>query len=334
MPVRSGRLERSIEQALAASPARIVIAGAGGWLGMATLELLTAALGPDFAARIACYGSTRRDLRLIDGTVVEQSPLAEMAMLDPRPSLVLHLAFLTKDRAEAMAAEDYAAANRKLGATVLAALDSIGAEGVFVASSGAAARIDDPAAPSAMRLYGQLKRQDEQAFADWAKRHGKKAVIARIFNLSGPHINKHGSYALASFILDSLAGRPIAVRAPHPVVRSYVAVRELMSVVFARLLDDGAGVTRFDSGGVAMELAEVADIVARVVRKVPVERSARLVGPVDSYTGDGAAYQALLDQYGITPVDFPRQVAETAEFLTPFQPHAFANRVATGVEPC
>ena len=138
MPALSGRLERSVEQALAASPARIVITGAGGWLGMATLELLEAALGPDFAARIACYGSTCRKLRLVDGTIVEQSPLAEMAMLDPCPSLVLHLAFLTKDRAEAMAADDYAAANRKLSATVLAALDPIGAEAVFVASSSVA----------------------------------------------------------------------------------------------------------------------------------------------------------------------------------------------------
>ena len=334
MPALPGRLERSVEQALAASLARIVITGAGGWLGMATLELLKAALGPNFAARIACYGSTRRNLRLIDGTIVEQSPLAEMAMLDPCPSLVLHLAFLTKDRAEAMAANNYAAANRKLSASVLAALDPIGAEAVFVASSGAAARADDPAAPSAMRLYGQLKRDDEQAFANWAVRHGRRAVIARIFNLSGPHINKHDNYALASFILDSLAGRPIAIRSPHPVVRSYVAVRELLSVVLARLLDEGAGVTRFDSGGVAMELAEVADIVARVVRNVPVERPDRLDGPADSYTGDGAAYRLLLDQYGIAPVDFPRQVAETAEFLTPFQSPSIANRVASGVEPC
>lgn len=334
MPAQSARLERSVEQALADCPARIVITGAGGWLGMATLELLKAALGTDFAARIACFGSTRRNLRLIDGTMIEQSPLAEMVLLDSRPSLVLHLAFLTKDRAEAMAADDYAAANRKLSATVLAALDIIGAEAVFVASSGAAARADDPAAPCAMRLYGQLKRDDEQAFADWAIRHGRKAVIARIFNLSGPHINKHDSYALASFILDSLAGRPIAIQAPHPVVRSYVAARELMSVVFARLLDDGAGVTRFDSGGVAMELAEVAAAVAGIVRNVPVERPARPSGPADSYTGDAAAYRALLDQYGIASVDFPRQVAETAEFLTPFRPRAIANRVATGVEPC
>ena len=37
--------------------------------------------------------------------------------------------------------------------------------------------------------------------------------------------------ALASFIADALAGRPIEVRASAPVWRSYVAIAELMSVV-------------------------------------------------------------------------------------------------------
>jgi nucleoside-diphosphate-sugar epimerase len=251
-------LQAAIAEHLVADGRRIVITGAGGWLGLATLELLHAALGDALPKRVAAFGSDTRALRLRDGTQVLQRPLADMAWLPTKPTLVLHLAFLTKDRAESMDEDAYRAANHAIGDTVLNALDSIGTEAVFLASSGAAALTDAPA--PAMHLYGAMKREDEERFAHWAQTPNRRAVIARIHNISGPHMNKHGAYALASFMLDALAGRPIAVRAPRPVIRSYVAIRELMGLVFAMLLDaprrgalrqrrDPAGTGRYRAGG-------------------------------------------------------------------------------------
>lgn len=327
-------LEPRIAERLAASGARIVVTGAGGWLGMASLELLKAALGEDFERRTACFGSRRRALRLSDGTMIEQQPLEVLAALERRPTIVLHLAFLTKDRAEAMDEQAYASECRRIGETLLGALDAIGAEALFLASSGAARFADDPAAAPAMRLYGRLKREDEERFADWAGRTGKRAVIARIFNLSGPHINKHGSYALASFILDALAGRPITVRAGHPVVRGYVAIRELMSLALALLLEPGGGVVRFDSGGEPVELGELAETVRRAIGGGPVERPAMSAAPADRYAGDEPAYRALLQSHGLAPVPLAQQIAETAEFLGDFQSLSSPNRVEMGAQPC
>ncbi len=233
----SAGLTAHVAQSIRASGTRIVVTGAGGWIGLATLDLLRSALGESFAARVHCYGSSHRSLLLRDGTQVEQQPLADVAKLEFAPTIVLHLAFLTKDRAEAMDEAAYRAANRELSNTLIDALDAIGAIAVFVASSGAAYRADDPVASPAMRLYGTLKCEQEALFADWAEARNKRAVIARIFNISGPYINKHQSYALAAFILDALASRPISIRATRPVVRGYVAVRELMSLAFALLLD-------------------------------------------------------------------------------------------------
>lgn len=329
-----GRLAAHIEQAVRSSRARIVVTGAGGWIGMATLELLKAGLGEDLAARVDCFGSSRRVLHLRDGTKVEQRPLCEVAMLEPAPTSVLHLAFLTKDRAEAMAEDEYRQANRDLDQTLLDALDRLGAEAIFVASSGAAAFADDASASAAMRLYGTLKREQEERFAAWAEQRRKRAVIARIFNLSGPHINKHDSYALASFILDAAAGRAIAVRAPHRVVRSYVAVRELMSLVFALLLDGKTGLTRFDSGGEPMEMQAIAEAVASLLGPVPIERPPLDGAQLDHYAGNSDEYRSLLADHGIAPVPFARQVIETAEFLTPFQALSPANGVAMGRQSC
>src|SRR5687767_15978390 len=119
------RLAAHVEALLRSSDARIVITGAGGWLGLATLELLAAALGRDFDARVHCFGSAQRSLALLDGTAIEQRPLDGIGSLDLRPTIVLHFAFLTKERAEAMDEEAYCRANRQVDQAVLDALDII-----------------------------------------------------------------------------------------------------------------------------------------------------------------------------------------------------------------
>ena len=321
-------LAPNVEQAVRSSEARIVITGAGGWIGMATLELLYAALGPAFPARVRCFGSSRRVLHLIDGTTIEQRPLADVTTLAPMPTMVLHLAFLTKDRAEAMDEAAYRTANRALDKIVLDALGSIGAESIFVASSGAAKHADDPQATPAMRLYGSLKREQEELFAAWAERERKRAVIARIFNISGAHINKLHSYALATFITDALAGRSIVIRSAHRVVRSYVAVRELMSLVFALLLDGERRVIRFDSGGEPMEMQDIAAAVAERFGRVSIKRPPLDRTIIDHYAGDGRTYHSLLADHHIESVPFARQVIETVDFLALFQAHLAGGRVA------
>lgn len=309
------QLSSNVVEALRSSRRRIVIVGAGGWLGSATCELLHNALGPDFTARVRCFGSSRRTLRL-RGFEVEQAPLTELALLAPTPSVVLHLAFLTKDRADKMDPAAYVAANAALSATVRDALDAIGATGVFVASSGAAYAADAPDAAPAMRLYGELKRLDEEVFVGWAEARGASAVIARIFNIAGPYINKHQNYALASFILDALAERAITVRAPHRVVRGYVAIRELMSLVLALLLsNEQHGVVRFDTGGEPAELGEVASAVAGILNAVAVERAALTSPHEDRYVGDRATYDRLLLREGIALIPFAEQVRDTADYL-------------------
>jgi nucleoside-diphosphate-sugar epimerase len=158
-------LESAIADRLLADRRRIIITGAGGWLGLATLDLLARALGDGFDKRVRAFGSSTRTLRLRDGTQVLQRPLTDLVWLPAEPSLLLHFAFLTKDRAETMSEADYRAANRAISDAVLSALEPIGAQAVFLASSGAAAKADDPAAHAAMRLYGAMKRDDEDAFA-------------------------------------------------------------------------------------------------------------------------------------------------------------------------
>lgn len=308
-------LEPAICRLLASSDNPIVVTGASGWLGLATLDLLHRALGEAFARRVHCYGSAPRNLDLGGGRLVEQRALSELPALGRKGAWLLHFAFLTKDRAIEMDDASYRAANLKIRETVISALETIDAAGIFVGSSGAASKADNQAASPAMRLYGSLKRDDEAQFAAWGEARGKRVVIGRIFNITGPFINKHQAYAMASFILDALARRPIAVRADREVVRSYVAIRELLSLVFSLLADAPCGVVRFDTGGEALELGEVADAVSQALGGVGVRRAPILNPQPDRYVSDCESYSELLAHHGIASVPLERQILETARYL-------------------
>lgn len=295
---------------------RIVIVGAGGWIGRALLAGLHDALGDAAGKRIACFGSAARRIDIGDGRTVQQRALADLANLPRQPSLLFHLAFLTKDKVAAMDEADFCRGNRALSRQVHDVLEPIGVDRLFLASSGAAAFADDAAAASNLRLYGALKREDEELFSAWAAAApDRRALIMRIHSLTGPFINKHDTYAFASFVLDALAGRPITVTAPMRVERSYIAVRELLSLALAALLaPEGPAVRQLDSGGEALELGDLAQRIAAELGG-RVERPPITSDSANTYVGNTREYNDLLRQFGIDPVPLETQIRETAAFL-------------------
>jgi UDP-glucuronate decarboxylase len=299
-------------------PWRIVVAGAGGWMGLASIEQLHGLLGEAFHQRVACFGSNARTLSLRGGLNVGQRPLADLANLEPAPTLLLYFAFLTQEKAGRMSRDAYVATNQAISDQVFNALEPIGVEGVFVASSGAVEMIGAPGADPNKALYGELKLKDEQRFSRWADERGRRTVIARIFGLSGPYINKLDSYALACFITDALANRAIQIRSAWPVFRSYVAVDEVMSIAFGLLTDGGQGATRFDTGGYrGFEMQEIAAAISAALgHRCGITRPPLTEALEDRYVGDATLYRNLMKTCGVEEIDFTRQVRQTACYMS------------------
>ena len=107
-------LPPALAERLRASDWRVLVTGAGGWLGQAALELLADALGPDWRKRVIAFGSNERLLVLRDGSEIRQHPLAMLPTCPPQPSLMLHFAYLTREKASGMPVEAYIATNRAL----------------------------------------------------------------------------------------------------------------------------------------------------------------------------------------------------------------------------
>lgn len=300
---------------------RVLITGASGWLGQAALELLATALGPRWGDQVQCFGSTARTLRLRDDIQVVQRPLAEMTTLPSRPSILLHFAYLTREKVAGMSPHDYMATNRAITQTAAAAADRVGVDRVFLTSSGAVyAALAAPASINPALLYGRLKLEDETLFERFAARDsGRRVMTARVFNLSGPYINKLDSYALASFIEQARRGSRIEIRAGHPVIRSYTSAENLLGVAFGGLLAaSGENHLRFDTAGEQeVEVQELADAVCAIVSPAATVQRLHLSpdGAADRYVGDGHFYRALAARLGVVEHDLPRQIKDTARYL-------------------
>ncbi len=85
-------LPPAIADSLRSSEARILVTGAGGWIGSATLELLAQALGPEgFRRRVRAFASRSRSLALRGGVSVELAGLEKSREGRGRPGDALPL---------------------------------------------------------------------------------------------------------------------------------------------------------------------------------------------------------------------------------------------------
>lgn len=292
----------------------IIVTGGSGWLGRAVLEMLERALGDGVEARVRVFGSRAKRIELRSGRTIASRPLGELPQIASGPGLLLHFASMTRDRLTPENAGAFLAANERIAECVEAAVERLPLRGILFPSSGAAA-----GAEAAHDAYAIGKRRDEARFQRLGERLGVVVVAPRIFNLSGPFINKLEHYALGDLVGASLRGDVLKIRAAHRVLRSYVHVADLLDLALDTLLDDASdGFMRFDAAGEeAIEIGELARRVLRVLGRsgIPIERPVWRGAPSDVYLGDPKPLQELAARYGTRLRPLDEQIRDTASFL-------------------
>ena len=306
---------------LRASGLSVVVTGAGGWLGKATLAMLESCLGSDVAARVHLYGSTARMMTMRSGVRLPVKPLSELPQLQIGPHLLAHYAFVTRELIGELGTREFIERNQLI--TTLIA-DHVAAHrpfGVALVSSGAVYLGDD----ISTNPYGVLKARAEHEIATliggMSGTESPRLIMPRLFNLAGPFLNKPDHYVLGSIIRDVARGGPIRIRADHRVIRSYVHVCDLVDLMVAALVGTASiPPGPFDTAGeVEVEVGELADLVATVLghRGMPVERPDVEAGTVDRYVGDPGVMIALARSLGLVLRPLPRQIEDTARTLPP-----------------
>jgi UDP-glucuronate decarboxylase len=259
----------------------VAVTGATGWFGRVTLDLLGRVLTPQaFHDRVRGYASTAREVDVDHVGTVRLRPLSELLPAD----MLLHYAFVTTTRVSVAEHDGFVAANAAITARVAAAIRTGTVRRFLVTSSGSAHDADLQRNP-----YGTLKWFDELLFSEACRRAGATCVVARVFNVAGPHMTRPEAYALGDLIGRVQAGRPLELAARGDVVRSYVGVEEVVQVALGELLDGRDAV--FETGGAAeVEIEGLARAIRRVLGRedLPVLRRRDPTAPANRYVGDGA----------------------------------------------
>jgi UDP-glucuronate decarboxylase len=310
-------LPESVAHRLVDGRQRVVVLGATGWLGMVALDLFESALGPTFTEQVSAWASRERVVELRSGNKVVARALRDARPGDVEGAVVLHFAFLTRDRVTEMGTDEFLRANLAITQRVLSLLEAGAPSGFVYTSSGAVYDANGGFAEDVLdNPYGVAKRLDELALAEACSNADVSCVIPRVFSVSGPNMTKPELYALGDLILQASRGESLRIRATRPVYRSYVAVGDLVSVCTAAALEGERDLV-FDSGGDVVEVGDLAELVRVNAGRpdMPIERTWDPAAEADRYVADNVVIMELARRFGVAMQSLPDQVAETAADL-------------------
>ena len=276
----------------------VTITGASGWLGRSTLEVLFAS-GYDMTKVIA-LASTKKEIHLSNGMNVQaysiSSPPPEIAETE----MLIHLAYLTRDKVSATGFEKYVLTNLELTSIALSWLDKYPIKSFITVSSGARNNqsTGNPETDLSENPYGFLKRIDELIFEDQCKLRGINSVVARLWGATGIDMQDAGKYAIGNFVISALEKNKIEIKSGHRVVRRYVDSREFMEVCI-RLAKSGKS-ANFDSGGPEVEIGELAsEIAIQLNTGIDISRQLTANQPDDLYFPKGPDFEKIAASVGV-----------------------------------
>lgn len=264
---------------------------------------------------MALFGSSTRDLAGPDGTVLPMKSLDAIGPDDVAGALVLHLAYLTKEKVELLGERAFFDTNSTIDEHLLAACRAGHPRALFVASSGAAALAEQGLD---RHLYGMCKLLQEDRFLAFGKAAGVPVLAGRIFNLGGPWINKLGAYAISNMLVQALDTGSIRIGARNPVYRSYLHVEDLCRLVLGALEAGVSPGKPLDLCGT--EIVEMADVAAAVAQVAGLKDGTILRDPVDYdrpvvYVGDSTQTRTLALRGQLDLRNLYAQVEDTARYL-------------------
>jgi len=292
----------------------IVITGPTGWIGNAFVNYAHARFGADAISSARFYASKGRPHLFPGGLRADLRGLADLKPADIEGALVIHLAYLTKEKADTLGERAFTETNIDIDDKVLTALQAARPRGVFIASSGAAKLAEDG---TDRHPYGMCKLRQEDRFLQWSAKSGVPVIVGRIFNLAGPHINKINSYALGSFALQARRDGRIRIEANVPVFRSFLHVNDLCALAFEALSNGSGRNVPIDlCGSEVLEMSDIAAAVARHAGGDPVIVRCGIDWSKPSvYLGNFVDTKVLAMEFGTQLAAFDQQVIDTMGWI-------------------
>ncbi|MDH6537268.1 NAD-dependent epimerase/dehydratase family protein [Aurantimicrobium minutum] len=278
---------------------KLVITGAGGWLGTELLEKLLEEHGPEkIINNVVCLGSHSRTKTLSDGTEIPVQLFTDSIEIQDVAGFV-HLAFLTRDKVATYGTEDYSFRNLAITSRAIELIEQIRPRWIATVSSGAV--FSKPGGPLENILtanpYGFTKRVEETMLTQVAQEIGANISIGRLWGAMGSFMPVNRAYAVSDFIVQAHSAQQISIRANHEVWRRYCDAGEFMEVLITAA--ENLKKTSFDSGGELIELGNLATTISSLMDANTLVSRPNSSGNADRYFPEATQYESLCNELQI-----------------------------------
>lgn len=298
----------------------VVVTGASGWVGRSALHELQRLLPLErFQQSVIACASRSGEIASTGYPPEQQIPVklypmsALSEIVKGHNILLIHAAFLTRDRLASVGLEAYVATNRWITETVGEALIQAASARAIEISSGAAAgalpHLDLPL-EQAPDPYGILKLQEEQHLARCAP-----TQVLRVYALTGRFMRDPALFALGDFLNCALGGLPIRIRSRYPVIRGYGHAADIVRSALLWLTDDAVVGDPIATCSEEIALSELAAVIASLFNLPAPEMEMDPDLTSDIYSAPTAPFRQFLGSLGLSALDLKDQILDTAEGL-------------------
>jgi nucleoside-diphosphate-sugar epimerase len=294
----------------------IIVTGATGWVGRSLLHELQKAIPcSSFNSSVLAFGSKAtviastayREGCQISIPIIPLQDIVQMAR--GRNILLVHTAFLTKDRLANYGYSKFVEINRRITDMAYQAAQEASSSRIVAISSGAAALAEqrnEESLDNALDPYGFLKLQEEKLL------HAVTATqVLRIYALTGQFIRDPLSFAIGDFLVSALERRPIHIYSKGPVIRGYVSASDVAQCALHWLASEEKPLPPVPAVSHVASLTTLAAKITSIYQLDPVVIES-MSEPANSYSHSPLRFLEMLSRFSIKPNPFNEQILDTA----------------------
>jgi nucleoside-diphosphate-sugar epimerase len=242
--------------------AKIVVTGASGWLGRATLRYLKDSAGLDLNNDVMCFSKNQKKIYLTPIEFVLSEPINQLNSIDDEVSGLFNFAFLTRNYAQQIGIESYIKINRQLIKNLALFLESHRPGWTVGVSSGAIySNLTKKIETNILENpYGYLKVEEEGVLENYAAKNTATSVIGRLWGCTGLDMPLNRNYAISDFIYQALTKKTIDVTSDFEVWRRYIDDQDFIQILHEAAMSGES--LKIDSAGELIEIGELANRIA------------------------------------------------------------------------